>query len=96
MIISDDGIKVTKRFFEAIDYLKKRKTIRGLGTFTRNHGVNKWNLITVRKQPECSVLKPELLTWLVIDYGISAEWLLTGKGEILSETCSKFVPTEIQ
>lgn len=88
MIISEDGVMITKRFFEAIELLKRQKTIRGLGTFTRNRGVNKWNLITVRKQPECSVLKPELLAWLVLDYGISAEWLLTGKGEILPKTCS--------
>lgn len=88
MIISEDGIMVTKRFFEAIEFLKQNKTIRGLGTFTRNHGINKWNLITVRKQPECSVLKPELLAWLVVDYGISAEWLLTGNGKILAKTCT--------
>jgi len=88
MKISEDGVNVTKRFFEAIEFLKRQRTIRGLGTFTRNHNINKWNLITVRKQPESSVLKPELLTWLVMDYGISAEWLLTGKGEIQHKTCS--------
>lgn len=88
MKISDDGVKVTQRFFEAVDFLKEKKVIHGLGTFTRKHDINKWNLITVRKQPECSVLKPELLSWLVLDYGISAEWLLTGKGEILAKTCS--------
>lgn len=88
MVISQDGIDVTNRFFEAIAYLKQAKVIRGLGTFTRAHDINKWNLLTVRKQPQSSVLKPELLTWLVLDYGISAEWLLTGKGEILPKTCT--------
>lgn len=88
MKISEEGIKITKRFFEAIDYLKKEKTIRGLKTFTKKHGINYWNLVTVRNHPDRSVLKPEILSWVVIDYGISAEWLLTGKGKISSQTCT--------
>ena len=80
MNISKEGIAVTKRFFEAIDMLKAQQRTRGLLTFTKAHDINYWNINTVRNQPDVSVLKPEWITYLVLDYGISAEWVLTGRG----------------
>lgn len=89
MKISKEGIAITNRFFEAIEYLCSKKTIRGLQTFTRAHNMNYWNTCTVRNQPDKSVLKPEWLAWLVQDYSISAVWLLTGKGEIMDNKLGK-------
>ena len=80
MKISAEGIAVTKRFFEALDMLKAQKQIRGLLTFTKAYDINYWNINTVRAQPEVSVLKPEWIAYLVRDFGISAEWILLGKG----------------
>lgn len=80
MKISPEGIAITKRFFEALDMLKAQKRIRGLLTFTKAHDINYWNINTVRNQPEVSVLKPEWLVYLIQDYNVSAEWLLTGEG----------------
>lgn len=77
---SQDGIDITNRFFTAIEELKKRKVIRGLGTFTNKYNINRWNLITVRDNPQNSVLKPEYISYLVEGYDISAEWLLLGSG----------------
>lgn len=85
MKISQEGIAITKRFFAAIDRLREEKKIRGLQTFTREQGINYWNLNTVKKQPERSVLKPEWLYYLVTNYGISSEWLITGNGEFYRE-----------
>ncbi|MEG1729985.1 MAG: hypothetical protein RR280_10655, partial [Bacteroidaceae bacterium] len=76
MNISKEGIAVTNRFFEAIDMLKAQKVIRGLQTFTNANDINRWNLNTVKAQPEVSVLKPEWIVYLVRDYGISADWIL--------------------
>ena len=85
MNISKEGVSVTKRFFEAIDMLKAQKKIRGLQTFTNRYDINRWNLVTVRTQPEVSVLKPEWIVYLVRDYGISADWILLGRGGMFSE-----------
>lgn len=85
MNISREGIDVTRRFFEAIDMLKMQKTIRGLQTFTAKYNINRWNMNTVKAQPEKSVLKPEWLTYIVRDYNISAEWVLTGKGNMFAK-----------
>lgn len=85
MNISQEGISVTNRFFEAIDMLKAQKKIRGLQTFTREYNINRWNLNTVKYNPERSFLKPEWIVYLVRDYNISAEWILLGKGEMLAK-----------
>ena len=82
MNISQEGIDVTKRFFEAIEMLKAQKVIRGLQTFTNSYDINRWNMNTVKKQPEKSVLKPEWMVYIVRDFNISAEWLLLGKGSM--------------
>lgn len=85
MNISKEGIAITKRFFEAIDILKAQKKIRGLQTLTREYNINRWNLITVKKEPEIRVLKPEWIVYLVRDYGVSANWILLGTGGMFSQ-----------
>lgn len=89
MNISQDGIDVTRRIFEAIDFLRSTKRIRGLQTFTRRYGLNYWNMNTLKKQPGIRVLKPEYLAYLVRDYGFSADWLLAGNGRREKEKPAK-------
>lgn len=84
MNISEEGIQITRRFFAAVERLKQMKRIRGLQTFTREHGINRWNMVTLREDPENRVLKPEWICYLVKDYGVSAEWIITGKGEMFN------------
>lgn len=83
MNISKEGVDVTKRFFEAIDILKAQKKIRGLQTFTRKYNINRWNLHTIKSNPDKCVLKPEWIVYLVRDYNISARWILLGTGNML-------------
>lgn len=85
MNISPEGVAITKRFFEAINMLKAQKRIRGLQTFTRAYGINRWNLNTVKSQPEVSVLKPEWIAYLVRDFGISSDWIILGKGGMFND-----------
>lgn len=83
MNISKEGVEITNRFFDAIQALGEQGKIRGLQTFTRRYGMNYWNMNTLKNGPETHILKPECLCYLVRDYGVSAEWLLTGKGRML-------------
>lgn len=85
MNISKEGMDVTRGFFEAIDMLKTQNKIRGLQTFTREYGINRWNMNTVKSNPDRSVLKPEWIVYLVRDYNVSARWLLLGKGGMFND-----------
>lgn len=78
-----DSQIIVGRFFEALQYLIDNKVIRGKQTFTREHGINRWNLNTLSKDHTRDIFQPAWLTYLVKDYGISAEWLLTGRGDII-------------
>lgn len=83
MKITKEGEEITLRFFESLEFLKHDGKIRGIKTFTRKHNINYWNILTLKKEPSKRFLKCEYLAYLVEDYGISADWLLTGRGNIL-------------
>lgn len=85
MNISPEGIAITRRFFEAIDMLIAQKQIRGLQTFTTKYDINRWNLVTVKQNPDSSVLKPEYIAILIRDFNISAEWIMLGRGGMFSK-----------
>ena len=80
MKISEEGVAISNRFFEAIAILKAQKKIRGLQTFTREHNLNRWNVNQVKFYPNRCVLKPEWIVYIHKDYGISVEWIVLGKG----------------
>lgn len=77
-----DTQSIIKRFFQTLDLLKEAKVIRGRQTFTRMHGINRWNMNTVEKNPASDMFQTAWLTYLVEDFNVSAHWLLTGKGNM--------------
>ena len=74
-----------KRFFEALQRLKDDRKIRGKQTFTRDHEINRWNMNTLEKDPSRDIFQVAWLTYLIEDYGVSAQWLLTGVGKFYKE-----------
>ncbi len=80
-----DSQQIILRFYKALKFLKSRKKIRGINTFTNRYNINRWNMITQMKSPERDMFQVAWLTYLVNDYGISAEWLLTGEGSPMSD-----------
>ena len=77
---TEDSQKVIRRFFEAIYRLKADKVIRGKQTFTNRFDINRWNLNTLEKDMSRDIFQTAWLSYLVTEYGVSAQWLLTGRG----------------
>ena len=75
------GIK--ERFFEALDALKSKGVIRGVGTFAKMHGLNAGNLRSLRYKENWSVCS-EYLYYIIRDFGVNSQWLITGQGTMFS------------
>lgn len=86
---SEDSQKIVSRFFEALHTLIASKAIRGKQTFTREYGINRWNLNTLESDHSRDIFQPCWLTYLVRDFGISATWLLTGTGGMFATAPTK-------
>ena len=80
-----DSQRIVRRFFEALQRLKTDRKIRGKQTFTREHEINRWNMNTLEKDPSRDIFQAAWLAYLVEDYGVSAQWLLTGRGNFYKE-----------
>jgi len=75
-----ESIAIIKRFYEAIDMLIAGKVIRGKQTFTKKYDINRRNFATVQRKPESDMFQLVWISYLVTDFGISAEWIMTGRG----------------
>jgi hypothetical protein len=74
------NMEITKRFYEAIKMLIEARTIRGRQTYCTLANIDKRNFYKQEKDLELSFVQLYWLTPLVSEFGINAEWLLTGKG----------------
>lgn len=80
--ITPTGMAIAKRFALTLDVLINQRKLRGIKTFTDAHDINYWNFSTFLKEPTKRVLKTEWLAYLVQDYNVNADWLLTGVGNM--------------
>lgn len=77
--------EIVQRFYQAFDSLKQMKIIKNTKNFSERYNINRGNFITVSKNPTSKMFNPCWLSYLVKDYNVSAEWLLTGIGNMLKK-----------
>lgn len=79
---------VQRRFFDALAHIQERGEIAGLGTFCTRYGLNRTKYSRIRTAVRADSvgmyhhIDMDALTHIVSDYGVNAEWLLTGNGEM--------------
>lgn len=73
---------ISKRFLECLSRLKADGRITGVYQFCERYGINRRNLSQLYKDPSRQIFKPSWLYFLVRDFGISADYLLTGRGSV--------------
>ena len=86
MIIND----VTKRFIEAIEWLINQEQVQDQKAIAPSLGVST-SMVTeiIKKRSNVGVT---MLQNIVLKYDISAEWLLTGEGEMLKGKSEQVEP----
>lgn len=84
---------IAERFLLAVDEVLASQRISET-RFCARYGLNRGNLYQLRKNPGRKIFTADWLTFLVEDFGYSADWLITGKGEPKrrrtgQQTCNK-------
>lgn len=87
MTQAEDGIKT--RFFQALDLLKDQKVIRGIGTFCREYNLDRARLSKIKNNLQGYHTIEAVWIAYLADYGISPDWVITGKGKIYFTTQKK-------
>lgn len=79
--------EVVSRFFEALDAVVKDKKngLCGLATYCNKRHINRRNLYKLNEDKSRGIFKVSWLTYLVTQYGVSAQWLLTGEGPMMKK-----------
>lgn len=75
----EEHSQIVERFFLVLADLKASRKIRGVKTFTDRYGVHRRSLQRIQ-QTHSQEFRAVWLTYLVRDFGVSAQWLLTGEG----------------
>ena len=74
--------QIVERFFSALDALIAKGDMRGVATYCRLYEIDRRNLYAQRKDPDRAIFQTSWLYPLVKDFGVNAEWLITGFGRM--------------
>lgn len=77
------SIQINTRFFAAIDVLKQNGMIVSVAEFCRSYDIDPGNMTRLKREPHRE-FELAFLSYIIEDYGISAEWLLTGRGRMIN------------
>lgn len=75
---------VTVRFFEAFAALVEQRRTNP-SAFCEAGEIDRPNFLKQRREPWRRILRPEWLSLMVRKYGVSADWLLTGRGQMFGK-----------
>lgn len=74
--------QILERFYSALDAIIAKGEIRGIATFCRLYDIDRRNFYTQRNDLNRNIFQISWLQIMVKDFGVNAEWLLTGKGRM--------------
>lgn len=73
---------VLERFYGSIEALIARGDIKSIASFCEQYGIDRRNFYAQRKDLDRGWFQVSWLHPLVKDFGVNAEWLLTGMGRM--------------
>lgn len=81
-VYSDDTIGIMGRYFLALDCCLERKLIKSVSWYCTTYSIDKRHLYVQRADMMKGYFEVGWLRTLTDNYGVSAVWLLMGKGEM--------------
>lgn len=88
--INPQAIEIQRRFFEALDLAISLGKISGLKGFCDDHKFNRTKYSRIKnsldkpiEETTYKMIDLDALSALCRDFGVSAEWLLLGRGKML-------------
>lgn len=88
--INPRAIAIQERFFQALDILIESKELPGLKTFCTDNNLNRTKYSRIKnalgkpiEESTYKMIDIDALAALCSDFGVSAEWLLLGRGKML-------------
>ena len=79
-IITEETKQIMIRFYSALDALIEKKELKGVNTYCRLYNIDRRNLLAQRKELDRVILQISWMQPIVKDFGVSGDWLLTGRG----------------
>ena len=80
-----DSVDIIERFFIAIETMKRDRVLGGLTPFCERYAIDRRNVYKLKEDKSRDIFQTGWLLYLVRDFGISADWLLTGSGDFYRE-----------
>lgn len=99
--INPRAIAIQERFFQALDILIESKELPGLKTFCTDNNLNRTKYSRIKnalgkpiEESTYKMIDIDALAALCSDFGVNANWLLLGKGNMLvkKKTCTSSEP----
>lgn len=88
--INPRAIAIQERFFQALDILIESKELPGLKTFCTDNNLNRTKYSRIKnalgkpiEESTYKMIDIDALAAICKDFGVSAEWLLLGRGKML-------------
>lgn len=76
------GQQIVTRFYIAVNELINKKVIRGVQTFTKKYDIDRRAFKRIEASPQMKSFDCGWLNFIVKDFDVNPEWLLTGKGQM--------------
>lgn len=75
--------QISIRMRQAIDYCMGNWG--DCNKFCIKYGINYSNLLRTLREYETRSVQPDWIAAIVLEYNVSADWILTGRGEMMSK-----------
>lgn len=79
---SEQTKAIMQRCFQAVDTLIADGVLKSNYQYCNTHGIDRRHFAAQKKDPEKGYFEVSWLVPLVSLYGISSDWLLTGRGQM--------------